>query len=76
MNYLCDRRREEPPNNYRRNQRRCGARAVAEPAKPVAEGAMLRFAGRFGATDSLVVMPRLVNHACRFVVAVVAVLDG
>ena len=29
-----------------------------------------RLAG-FGATDSLVVMPRLVNHARRFVVAIV-----
>jgi hypothetical protein len=58
MNDLCDRRREEPPNDDRRNKRRCGGRLAAERTKPVAEGAMLRGAGRFGATDSLVVMPR------------------
>jgi len=37
---------------------------------------MLRGAGRFGATDSLVVMPRLVNHAWRSVVAVVGLMPG
>lgn len=37
---------------------------------------MLRGAGRSGETDSLVVMPRLVNNAYRFAVAVVGLMPG
>ena len=37
---------------------------------------MLRGAGRFGVTNSLVVMPWLVNYTDRFVVAVVGLMPG